>query len=381
MNIQQLTLIQPQKNSNVLQFKYEGAFLKIKIGCRNMESLEVLEYSLHRIDVKTGAPVSMALDGTAEGLKTYTELVLTELLESPRSRYFQFKDMDELVPSSLVAILDGEDWTTKSTQIAQKLYDVELVVQDNIKHLTDVRMGGLLQLKVKHDECIKFVIIKIDNSEYLDEDNLDLKSGLPTSKSRLQKAAVITFTPEHTVDEVIVSDSKSTITTYWYLSFLIAEQLQDSETNTKNAFNAIDSLLTKEVKKVSPVDYWFLRNEILNHFRNEDSLAYDELVDKVKAHKPETDEFKEKFESFVEKFENLPTTAPKPFDTQFDLVPNAIKARISKKVFLDINFELRINGEIDDLKSRIFAEQDDKGKFIKIYSDKGYDEFKTDGDT
>jgi hypothetical protein len=344
-----------------------------------MESLEVLEYSLHRIDVKTGAPVSMALDGTAEGLKTYTELVLTELLESPRSRYFQFKDMDELVPSSLVAILDGEDWITKSTQIAQKLYDVELVVQDNIKHLTDVRMGGLLQLKVKHDECIKFVIIKIDNSEYLDEDNLDLKSGLPTSKSRLQKAAVITFTPEHTVDEVIVSDSKSTITAYWYLSFLMAEQLQDSETNTKNAFYAIDNLLTKEVKKVSPVDYWFLRNEILNHFRNEDSLAYDELVDKVKAHKPETDEFKEKFESFVDKFENLPTKAPKPFDTQFDLVPTAIKARISKKVFLDINFELRINGEIDDLKSRIFAEQDDKGKFIKIYSDKGYDEFKTDG--
>jgi hypothetical protein len=330
-----------------------------------MESLEVLEYSLHRIDVKTGAPVSMALDGTAEGLKTYTELVLTELLESPRSRYFQFKDMDELVPSSLIAILDGEDWITKSTQIAQKLYDVELVVQDNIKHLTDVRMGGLLQLKVKHDECIKFVIIKIDNSEYLDEDNLDLKSGLPTSKSRLQKAAVITFTPEHIVDEVIVSDSKSTITAYWYLSFLMAEQLQDSETNTKNAFNAIDNLLTKEVKKVSPVDYWFLRNEILNHFRNEDSLAYDELVDKVKAHKPETDEFKEKFESFVDKFENLPTNAPKPFDTQFDLVPTAIKARISKKVFLDINFELRINGEIDDLKSRIFAEQDD--------------EFKTDG--
>jgi hypothetical protein len=240
-------------------------------------------------------------------------------------------------------------------------------------------MGGLLQLKVKHDECIKFVIIKIDNSEYLDEDNLDLKSGLPTSKSRLQKAAVITFTPEHTVDEVIVSDSKSTITAYWYLSFLMAEQLQDSETNTKNAFYAIDNLLTKEVKKVSPVDYWFLRNEILNHFRNEDSLAYDELVDKVKAHKPETDEFKEKFESFVDKFENLPTKAPKPFDTQFDLVPTAIKARISKKVFLDINFELRINGEIDDLKSRIFAEQDDKGKFIKIYSDKGYDEFKTDG--
>jgi len=148
-----------------------------------MENLEVLEYSLHRVDVKSQAPQPMALDGTAEGLKQYAQIVLTELLESPRSRYFQFKDMDELVPSSLVAIVNGEEWSEKSTQIAQKLYNVEQDVQDRIGHLNDVRMGGLLQLKILHDECIKFVIIKIDNSDYLDEDNLDLKSGLPTSKT------------------------------------------------------------------------------------------------------------------------------------------------------------------------------------------------------
>jgi len=46
-------------------------------------------------------------------------------------------------------------------------------------------------------------------------------------------------------------------------------------------------------------------------------------------------------------------------------------------VFVDTNFELRINGDIDDLKSRIAADSDAKGKFIKIYSDKGYNEFKT----
>ena len=54
-----------------------------------------------------------------------------------------------------------------------------------------------------------------------------------------------------------------------------------------------------------------------------------------------------------------------------------IRARIVRKVMLDINFELRINGEVRDLKSRIFADSDNKGKFIKIYSDKGYDEFKS----
>ncbi|WP_368160884.1 nucleoid-associated protein [Aeromonas sp. R5-3] len=342
-----------------------------------MENLEVLEYSLHKVDVKSAGPVPMALDGTAEGLKTYTELVLKDLLESPRSRFFKFKDMDELVASSLVTLSKGADWKAKSNQIARKLYDVEITVQDKIKQMTNVKAGGLLQLKVKHDGCLKFVLIKIDNSDYLDEVNLSLKSGLPTSKDRLQKAAVITFNSESTVDEVIVSDSKATITEYWYLSFLVAEQLQDSETNTKNAFAAIDNLLSKEVKNVSPVDYWFLRNDIINHFRNESSLAYDDLVNKVKSHKPETEEFKAKFGSFVEKFEALPTTSPRPFDTQFDLEPSVIRARIVRKVMLDSNFELRINGEVKDLKSRISASKDEKGKFIKIYTDKGYEEFKT----
>jgi len=302
------------------------------------------------------------------------------LLESSRSRYFQFKSMDELVPSSLVAILNSESWTDKSRQIAEKLHGVELQVQERIKQLNDVRKGVLLQLKVKHDECIKFVFIKIDNTEFFDEDDFSLKSGLPTSKSRIQKSAVITFTPEKTVDEVIISDSKSTITEYWYLSFLIAEQLKDSETNTKNAFNAIDKLLNKEVKSVSPVDYWFLRNDIVNYFRNEESLIYDDLIEKVKAHKPETEVFKENFDAFVEKFEKLPIKSTKPFDTQFDLESSVIKARIVRKVLLDTNFELRINGEVKDLKFRIFAGSDNKGKFIKIYSDKGYDEFKTSGD-
>ncbi|MEZ8144591.1 hypothetical protein [Enterovibrio sp. FF113] len=340
-----------------------------------MENLEVLEYSLHKLDVNFDCPVPMALDGTAEGLKAYTELVLKELLESPRSRFFGFKDLDELVAASLVALSKGEDWKEKSNKIATKLHDVELTVQDKIKQMTNVKAGGLLQLKIKHDDCLKFVLIKIDNSDYLDEVNLSLKSGLPTSKNRLQKAAVVSFNAEHEVHEVIVSDSKAKITEYWYLSFLVAEQLKDSETNTKNAFSAIDNLLTKEVKKVSPVDFWFLRNDIINHFRNEDSLAYDELVAKVKAHKPETKEFKEKFDTFVESFEKLPHTSPKPFDTQFDLEPNVIKARIVRKVMLDNNFELRINGEIDDLKSRISASMDEKGKFIKIYTDSGYEEF------
>ena len=235
-----------------------------------------------------------------------------------------------------------------------------------------------MTLKINHNKETKFVIIKIDDDEFFDETDLRLKTGLTASKTRLQKAAVVSFASDNTVSELILSDSKPKITEYWYLYFLLAEQLTDSETNTKNAFNAIDSLLNREVKKVSSIDYWFLRNEVINHFRNEEAMAYDELVEKIKKHNPENKKFKDKFDDFVKKFEDLPKKSPNPFDTQFDLESGAIKARMVKNVFLDDNFELRIKGEIANLKSRVSASKDGGGKFIKIYSDKGYDEFSRD---
>jgi hypothetical protein len=341
-----------------------------------MDNLIVQEYSLHKIDITSQGPVELALDGNTNDLKDYAQSVLTELLNSPRSRYFDFSSVQELVPSSLISILNGGDWKAKAVGIAQKLYDVEMNAQERIEQMgVEIRKGCLLQLKVLHDNETKFVIVKIDDDEFFDESDLKIKVGLPASKTRIQKAAVITFSDNLEIDGLLVSDSKSKITEYWYLYFLVAKQLQDSETNTKNAFNAIDKLLNKEVKSISPLDYWFLRNEIVNHFRNEEALVYDELVEKIKSHKPESEVFKKEFDTFVKKFEELPEKSSKPFDTQFDLESKVISARIVKTVMLDNNFELRINGEISDLKNKIFAEADSKGKYIKIYSDTGYNQF------
>ena len=231
-----------------------------------MADIDVLEYSLHRVDLQEVGPVILAVDGSASGLKKYAERVLKELFESSRARYFRFQSMGELVASSLVDILDGGDWGDKSSEIAKKLYDIEADVQERVDKLgTKVRRGGLLQIKIKHEGKVKFVITKIDDDDFFDEAELELKSGLPASKARLQKTAVATFNDEKVCEELILSDSKPTISEYWYRYFLVAAQLTDSETNTKNAFQSIERLLNREVKKVSSVDYWFLRNEIGNY--------------------------------------------------------------------------------------------------------------------
>jgi hypothetical protein len=341
------------------------------------ESLLIQGYSLHKVDVAEQAATLLRLDGDISDLTSYVKIVLEELIESPRSRFFAFSNDTEIVPRALHAIANRGDWVVQSNIIAQKLYSAERELQDRLRHFTDIRIGGLLQVHVTHNSIPKIVIVKIDNSDFLDVENLNLKSGLPASKkNRIQKAAIVSFKPDGSVDELLLSDTKSTITEYWYLRFLFATQLTSSETNTKNAFNAIDGLLARKVKPVSSIDYWFLRNDIVNHFRNEDSLAFDDLVEKVENHTPESEAFEAVFDDFVAEFRTLPTSSTKQFDTQFDIESSAIKARIIKKVILDENVELRINGEVDNLKGKIEAQIDAKGKFIKIYSDRGYEEFK-----
>ncbi|MBU3007314.1 nucleoid-associated protein [Cobetia amphilecti] len=357
-----------------------------------MDDLIILKCALHKIDIEASKPIEIALDINAEGLKQYTMLVLHELLESSRSRYFEFLANEELtssilsipsipsVPSMLSSMVDDDcEWDRCSSLIANKLYEVEVLVQEKIQRLTNIRAGCLLQIKLSHADRISFIIVKIDHSDFLDESDLTIKSGLPTSKTRLQKAAIISLGEEKEIKDVVISDSKPTITEYWYLHFLVARQLTDSKHNTKSAFNAIDKLLKDEVKNVSPADYWFIRNDVVSYFRNEDSLVFDELVEKIEKHTIESKDLIPKFDSFIESFKKLPKSTRMPFDTQFDLDTGVIKTRINRKVVLDDNFELRINGEVDDLRSKVKASEDDGGKYIKIYSDKGYEEFKTGG--
>lgn len=340
------------------------------------EDIKVNAFSLHRIDVQSFLLEHRTFNGDEGGLKKFAVNILSELLVNSRSRSFTFRSMGELVASSLVAIMNGASWEENAGSVAKKLYDTEIEVQERIKNLkAKVRKGGLLQIKLKHEGSVKFVIVKIDDDDFFDEIELEFKSGLPVSKGRLQKAAIISFSENGDFEEMVVSESKSAITEYWYNRFLEAVQLTDSETNTKNAFNAIDKFLVKEVKAISSIDYWFIRNDVVSYFRNENLLSYDDLVNKVKSHKPESDEFKEKFDSFVEKLSELPRKTKGGFDTQFDIVANVISAKIRRSVILDENFELRFKGEVEDLKSRVTPGIDEKGKFIRIYSDRGYDEF------
>lgn len=157
--------------------------------------------------------------------------------------------------------------------------------------------------------------------------------------------------------------------------------MQDDETNTNNAFSAIDNLLVKRVKKESPADYWYIRNDLITYFRNEPDFLFDQLVERIENHNVVSSKFEVVKDKFIEELKALPDLPKSKFDRQFTLVPKIIRRKIKKTILLDENFELKINGEINDFRNKIFSESDNRGKYIKIYSDNGYDQFSASDDT
>ncbi|WP_431633698.1 nucleoid-associated protein, partial [Enterobacter hormaechei] len=334
-----------------------------------MSDFQVLAHALFNIAVaeENVEPVHLPEEGD---FTNYCEQIFTDLTNDKRRKAFKFRDINELVPSSITKILeDTNQWDVETLRVAEKLLSVEIEAQRQIQAMNkNIQKGALFLLLVMHENRKIFVVLKIDHSSFFDEIEARYKQGLPVSKQRLQKSCLVCMDHDESFDDIFISDSGAGIREYWWRHFLATEELLSSELNTKNAFNSIDRFLRKEVKKDSPADYWYMRNDIISYFRNNGQFAFDEVIEKFRDHRPESENLRERMDDLITKLEKLPKSPKTGFDTQFNLEPNIIKAKIKKTIVLDENFELRITGEVDNLRNKITPDIDGNGKYIKIYS-------------
>lgn len=342
-----------------------------------MSELKVISHAMFNISVEHEEADRVALEHGEGDFAKYCNQLLDELLENSRSKSFRFRAAEEFVPSHLsVLVHDQSEWDKRTLGIAEKLLSVEIEAQKKINAMKKkIRKGALLVLLLSRDNHYNFVILKIEHSDFFDEMESKIKKGLPLNRQRLQKSCLVSFNDSFDVEEILISDSGATISEYWWNYFLGSVELQSSELNTKNAFGSIESFLKREVEKHSSVDYWYMRNDIITYFRNNDHFAYDEIVDRIRSHKPESPVIHERFNDIIEKFIALPDHKKSKFDRLFELEPSVIRARIKKTIALSDNIELRINGEVADFRKKIVPDSDELGKFLKIYSDLGYEEF------
>lgn len=345
------------------------------------------KFSFHSISVNETQPLERIIDGDIKDVENYVLHVVNEVTSPPkgqvqiRGQFFNFESMEERVAKNLKKIVlddKNQSWGECTIDNSDKLLSVEKNTEEEISRLhKHIRKGCLLQIKCKIEGVKTLLLVKIDDNTFLDAEVMKLKTGLPLD-TRMQKVAIIKFDDLGEVKSLLLSDTNASISKYWREDFFVAKPLRDSRTNTKNAFNAIDKLLQKSLKSKSMQDYYFIRNQVIIKFR-QPSFTFNDLVDDLKKYEPLGDALDEKsFNKFITDLEDLPTK--KDFDTQFEVEPKLIKAKLNNRIMIDDHFELHVKGEVVDLKSRLGVgiDEDSQRKFVKIYSDEGYNTFESD---
>lgn len=350
----------------------------------------VLNHALFNVSVEDCSVELVEPDADGRDFDEFSRIMLTELIANEKSKQYSFTDENELVVSHVRSITKNEllentsslqsNWLKRTESIALKLLEVEIKAQERIAAMDKkIKKGSLLILHLEHDGLTRFVILKIEVDSFFDEIEARIRRGLPLNKQRLQKSCLVTLNSSGEVTELLLSDSGRTIREYWWGGFLSSKEMTTAGLNTKTAYDAVDFLLKQTVKKLSEPDYIYMRNDVNSYFRNNESFIHTELVERLEAHNIESQVFKDKFPNFIEKLKKLPTNPKAKFDTQFDLDQSVIKTKLKSNIFLDENLELRIMGDIPNIKEIIRTGTDQDGKFIKIYSDTGYNAFVRQG--
>lgn len=332
--------------------------------------MEILKTSIHKID-HFNSRVDLLTEVSGSEIEEYLSRLISDINGESSKRKFRFRSNTTEVRSQLPLMLDGKFEEASST-IVNRLLPIESKVQDDIAHLgIEIQKGSFIQILIEDSNYYKIILSKADHSEFLDEkDNYNLHSGLP-KKKKVFKAILINILKNKEVDEIFVYDTNAKISEYWWSTFLELDEVYTDSENSSKSFKSIDSVLSK-IKKDYKADHNYVRNATITYYRSHQEFDLNNYVDSIlKEYTPVDPNFP--VSELVDKIEKLPEK--KGFDHRFSIISKEIGAKISNKINLLPGMELHINGveNLEDVVDR--GLEDDNRKFIKIYSDKGYESF------
>lgn len=334
-------------------------------------ALTITSINIHKIDIQNNQVSKPYNELTNREIKSYVEEIIFEVIKSNRTQSYKFDEKYSKLPE-VIKSLSTESFDSSSTDLAAKLLSCEVAAQERYKSITEIRKGSLLSV---HFEAISrefLLLVKIDHASFFDETEYTKKTGLP-EKQRAQKSALFELISGELNPTVIVSDSSQKITDYWYRDFLSLIPLSSNEKNTEDAFKAVETLLTRKLSKRSPSDYWTLRNATVSYFATRSECIFPEMINELFSGF-EPDDKTINIQEIISEALELP--GKKGFDSHFSIIKNVIKARVKKQIRLAENLELQIKGEIPDYDRVFSTGEDGSGKYLKIYSEHGYQEFK-----
>lgn len=331
-------------------------------------------YKLYKID----RAYETALAETFENLENIENYV-SQVIEKHRSKYereYKFRNGEETAKNNVIRILKDESLDDACQTMANRLLEKERVANERIKHMgreIPASMFVVVQDDVTEDETQLF-FIKADYDEYIMAGSGNDGKGLPKNRKIFKSCVFFAKKAEdnYEVYKIMSHDenSSSSEAAYWYRDFLDLQELTSDENNSKNAFNAVKKVLLDPIKTKHKQDYWKLRNLIIGYFRSEGEFDIEHFSNNViGSYRP----FDEKLiiKDLKDKCLKLPDRYN--FDKKFIKKPEVIKDKFKDSIVLTPDLELKIKQDIQGIENVISCGKDhgDK-KFIKIYSDEGY---------
>ena len=377
------------RSSGIIKFK---SFCIINISWYYFKEDEYMDYlfkAVHRIDYDAESFSEVEIHPNFDNF--LTEL-LTNINDNVVNKAYVPTSQSTLVVNDVRSIfsllevteIESEEMAIRvksyADDIAQRLFDKEKLKQEQIYHMgQNVKKGSLIQAAIKSGDTYAYLLAKVEHSSFVDDSDFSFKSGFSSEQKKIWKTCILNCSIED--ENILVNEAKIYVSNsgkYWADDFLELRELSTDAQNTKRAFNAIDTILTREVKKNAPSDYTVIRNTFVGYMKREQQLDYNEMVSVILDNYDADTLSQECIAELKNKLMKLPEN--KKFDRLFTAVPKEIKARVKQLYKVNEGIEIKVNDFVQDIKQKISAEEDvtTGAKYIRIMTNNEdvYQQFK-----
>lgn len=329
--------------------------------------MEIIFSRLHHIDFMNNK-ITLAKEKESD-VSTYIKSITEDTIGNKNSKHF--KAIDETTQA--ISIINNfiktytnnpgdlvdEVINSGTEKIAHRLALNEKETEEQIARMDKhIKKGSLIQALVEIDGLLMYVLAKVEDRKFLDTYRAKITTGLPLEQVIL-KTCIITYNTNEIV-EIEISDSTGSIADYWSNGLLEVKEVYGNEANTIVSFKEIDKILVKNLKREYKSDYTLLRNSLIGYYNQNESFKYSDMIDNVfKNYKPDNSDLN--INKICTKLESLPEK--KQFDSQFTIVPKAIRAKKKRVIPIDPNIDLVLKDSTENLKGTISGAQGKDGEY------------------
>ena len=336
--------------------------------------MNILYASLNHINHISSSIKNVKIDHS-ESLKEYTEKLLIEITESPKRRQYLFTSSKSEIRNVLEDIVIDNDRGRSIKLAAKRLLNKEKEAQEALKSKklkVEILKGSLFQAYIEVEGKESIIICKADHTEFLDENSLTVRSGLPWDK-KIFKAALVRLKKGIIQEEVDVLDAN--LSKYWWREFLELEEKHTDSYNTEKSMEHFDNRIFNSIRKKHPSDYQILRNSFVGYYRNNEIFEVEDFIDSLFSnYEPEDKTLN--IDSLVAKIRSLPEKLG--FDKTFNISKADIKKRMREKVKISEAIDLLLKTDIPNFKKTLSSGKTQSGQmYLQILTDneKVYKEF------